>query len=808
MKELYLHLKCQTDEYNSTDKFLCLTNILRSLLQVISISTLELTKSETSIDDLDISGLVDRFKRPTDGMPLDIIDKLTPHLRSHFEPRIFTGWYEHDKSTGKSLSTMLQEWVVFRNKKPGHGVLDRASMHEWTTKTIKLIDNCINVFSCVIPIIDNGKLFLDIPTGRLNINFPFVFNGEAIVITEVSQRQGNWKLQLQTLNYENSATKTVSLSENNIFNGFKESIFENYKILEVECMGNEYIVEHNIPIRQTETFEGRQKEVDHLVEWLNDNDSRRCLIYGDGGYGKTTLVLEAMNRLLEGDLKVTKNFPLLICFYTAKMTRWTENGLERFSTIQPVMDECIREVIKFYDSSLERQWYTTSGTALISKAEQFLLEKKISRNEILLIIDNSETLSDSPQKNSELAEFLKQAGKRIGRLIITSRRQENVEVEPILVEGLNESDSVKLLKRLAELYGATPIIQAGDRKLLTTANRLMNKPLLLESLVVYISRSNISIEAAIENIFRKSNEDLLEFLYEDAWERLNDVQRKIFYIIISVTSPLNSTVISRACQLVELQHSTFIESLKETHFASTLDYGSHYELELVELAKRFFEKKFSELNDINKRNIIELSNSVDKYSQERIKIEQEYKEDRVSEAFRSDFSKVAKVAVDNNDYPKALEYYKLAIEDDPFNSSLHDRYAWFLSNKLNDLPAALSAALRAVELNEQNCDAIVNAALIYYRLDNIQQGDEYIDKAEHHGRPKSFCHLRKAIARYHLSSKNISKEERRLVLNDAEKHLRLAEKNYSPGIPYSIKTRKSMEKIKELIIKRKVFLKK
>ncbi|MGG6099882.1 hypothetical protein [Pantoea allii] len=807
MKELYLKLKSQADDLGDTDKFLCLTNILRSLLQVVSISALEMSKSETNVDELDIGGLVERFKRPADGMPVDIIDKLTPHLRSHFDPRIFTGWYEKDNVTGKSLSTMLQEWVAFRNKKPGHGVLDRASMSEWNSKTIKLIENCLDVFLCVIPKVNGNDLFLDIPSGKLKINFPFLFNNEAIVITEVNQRQGNWKLQLQTLNYESSATKTVSLSENNIFNSFKDSIFETYKILEVECMGKEYIVEHNIPIRQTETFEGRQKEVDHLVEWLNDNDSRRCLIYGDGGYGKTTLVLEAMNRLIEGDLKVNKNFPLLICFYTAKMTRWTENGLERFSTIQPVMDECIREVIKFFDSSLERQWYTTSGTALISKAENFLLEKKISRNDLLLIIDNSETLSDSPQKNSELAEFLKQAGKRIGRLIITSRRQENVEVEPILVEGLNESDSVKLLKRLAELYGATPIIQAGDRKLLSTANRLMNKPLLLESLVVYISRSNISIEAAIENIFRKSNEDLLEFLYEDAWARLNDVQKNIFYIIISVTSPLNSTVISRACQIVELQHSTFLESLKETHFASTLDYGSHYELELVELAKRFFEKKFSELNTIQKRDIIELSNSVDKYSQERIKIEQEYKEDRVSEAFRSEFSKVAKVAVDNNDYPKALEYYKLAIEDDPFNSSLHDRYAWFLSNKLNNLPDALSAAIKAIELNEQNCDAIVNAALIYYRLDDILRGDEYIDKAEYHGRPKSFCHLRKAIARYHLSSKNISNEDKALVLNDSEKHLRLAEKNYSPGISYSIKTKKSMEKIKELIIKRRVLLK-
>ncbi|NEG58955.1 tetratricopeptide repeat protein [Pantoea agglomerans] len=808
MKEIYLKEKSLASVTPLTDRFICLTNILRSILHTASISLLELTKNETSTDEIDLQGVVERFRRPADGMPIDIIDKLTPHLRAQYDKTMLSGWYEKDKTSNKSLSTLLQEWVAFRNKKPGHGVLDKESMLEWAPKTDHLIDICLKVFSSIIPKNDNGKLLIDIPSGKLDVNFPLIFQNEAIVILEVTQRQGNWKLQLQTLNFEKSETKIISLSEDNIFNSFTEYNNESHKIIEVECLGREYIVEHNIPIRQTETFEGRHKEVDHLVEWLNDDDSRRCLIYGDGGYGKTTLVLETLNRLLEGELKITKNFPTLICFYTAKMTRWTEDGLVRFSTIQPVMDECIREIIKFYNTTLDRQWYTVSGVGLIDKAVQFLGEKKISRDEILLIIDNSETLSDSPQKNAELAEFLKQAGKKIGRLIITSRRQEGIEAEHVLVEGLDDKDSVNLLKRLANLYHATPITQAGETKLRTTSNKLMNKPLLLESLVVYISRSNISIDSAVENIFRKSNEDLLEFLYEDAWDRLNDVQRTLFYIIISITSPLNSTAISRACQLVEIQHITFLESLKETHFASTLDYGSHYDLELVELAKRFFGKKLSELDEEKKKNIFDLANNVDRYTSERIRIDQEYKEDRVSEAFRSEFSKVAKVAVNNNDFKKADEYYKLAIEDDPFNSALHDRYAFFLANKVNDSEKALPLALKAIELNVQNCDALVNTALIYHRLNNISMGDEYIDKAEILGRSKSFCCLRKAMARYHFSFKDMSRDEKLLLLSEAQKWLKLAEKNYTKHIPYAAKTKLGIEKFKQFILKRTIFLRK
>jgi len=36
-----------------------------------------------------------------------------------------------------------------------------------------------------------------------------------------------------------------------------------------------------------------------LEEWWNDLDFRTCLVFGDGGIGKTTLVLEFLHRLLE-----------------------------------------------------------------------------------------------------------------------------------------------------------------------------------------------------------------------------------------------------------------------------------------------------------------------------------------------------------------------------------------------------------------------------------------------------------------------------------------------------------------------------
>ncbi|WP_148612897.1 hypothetical protein, partial [Aeromonas sobria] len=81
MRNIYLKEKDLANKMNVTDRFISLTNILRSILQTISIATLELAKNETSTDEIELSGIVDRLKRPADGMPVDIIDKLTPHLR-------------------------------------------------------------------------------------------------------------------------------------------------------------------------------------------------------------------------------------------------------------------------------------------------------------------------------------------------------------------------------------------------------------------------------------------------------------------------------------------------------------------------------------------------------------------------------------------------------------------------------------------------------------------------------------------------------------------------------------------------------
>lgn len=804
MKNIYKkHLDISVGMKNDSERLTYLTSVLRSLLQAAVISTFEITKSLTPSDEVDLSELVNRFCNPSDGLPLQIIDELTPIIRGYFLKDYFLGWFEVTGKIKSPLSKQLISWVAFRNKRPGHGVLDSKNAHEWSTKTQSLIKDCLIVFSDVLPEISGeGELLPLKKFEGLQIKTPIYRNNKAIVILGVIVRKGIWKLKGQLLSQEEADDFTVILGEDNIFNSYGIRPIGEYKLTDIISKNKNHSVFHNIPVRQTDTFEGRKVELKQLQEWIDDEDSRYCLIYGDGGYGKTTLVLEMLNLFLESQYDFNEPLPSIISYHTAKMTRWTEEGLIYLTGMPPVMDECLRELIRCIHPVLGAEWYSISGRQLIDKTVGVLRDNKFTRDDILLIIDNTETLATSPQEVKDLGAFFKTVGKLIGRVIITSRRREFIEATPIVIEGLSEIEGVNLMRRLADEFSARPIQQAGEAKLRKISVQLMHKPILLEALVKYVARGASGIDAAIETVFKKSNEDLLEFLYEDAWQRMSHLQKEVFLTLIHVSSPLDQNTISRTCQEIGIQHTEFQGGLEETHFAVLTDYGRTYTIELVDLSKRFFLQQFGKLENTEKARLKAIASSVDNYAAEREKIDKEYKTDRVAEAFRSEYAKAAKVYADKGDISNAIEMYELAIEDDPINSSLHDRYSWLLLNKTTNFEYARIISEKAVTLDENNCDAIVGLALVYYRLGNISEGDKYIDRAGQVGRSFSFCQLRKAIARYYQSKNEGVVDKEIGLLESSLELLEQAEKNNSRSNGYDAKNQRDIQRYLDLTRRR------
>jgi Tfp pilus assembly protein PilF/GTPase SAR1 family protein len=789
---------------SSSEKVSYLCSVLRSLLQVAAVTALEVIREQTpaSVDNAALGAFAKRFSQPTDGLPVEILEVSTPVIRSFVSRTYHTGWFEQDPAYGKPLAAEAAAWVAFRNKKPAHGVLSKADADEWAPKLSVLLTRCLACFGDSLPrVMDANTLRVTIASSEVTLKTPLLRAGLPVVISAVDTRKGIWKLEGQTLSWDKSDTFTVDLPAGSVFEELESNFPSKFTVIELEYEGAKHSVFSNVPVRQTSTFEGRAKELIALRDWMNEpEESRSCLIHGDGGFGKTTLTLEFLNRVLDGNEQLNVRPPSVISYYSAKMTRWTDEGIVHLRGISDAMEDCVRELLFCLTPVLSKDYYKLSGNALIDRVAGEFSQQGFKRDDILLVLDNTETLATTPNEVEDFSTFLKQIGRRLGRVLITSRRREYVASEPLQISALSDAESASLMRRLGDEYNATAIKQAGEATLRQTARQLSNKPLLIDTLVKYLARSpGIGIKHAIEQVFMKTNDQLLEFLYNDAWLRINELQQDVFLVLVSSVVPLDSLCVADSCALVGIQHIEFQKGLDETYFATLTDYGDHYELQIVELAGRFFQQQLRKRDDADRRRIEEFAREVEKRASRRQIVDRAYRQDRVAEAFRSQFAKAAKIAAAQGDLKSAEENFRLALQDEPMNAALHDRFAWFLLIRCQRPADAVKLAQRAVELDSHNADAFLTLGLCWYYLGELAKGDKEILVAGKKGKPQALCMLRMGIARYHLAKEAPQAKETPERLNQAIAYVDQAIKSMDPSDTYIEKNMREARKYEALL---------
>ncbi|MFT3815999.1 MAG: ATP-binding protein [Acidovorax sp.] len=731
-----------------------LSSIFRSLLQALALSSIEVTLQATPVadDDGTLKQFIDRFGQPSDGLPVEILDHLVPRIRSLVFRGFLKGWYEKNDGRENSIVEALTEWVEFRNKRPGHGVLDLPNTSLWAQRTSDLIQRVLDAAAEVLPQQHSLGLVAKFGDIAATLSVPLIVDGSAIVVSRVSSRGGVWKLQGQILSWSEARDVTLDLGPSTIFSTeYRPN--DRFRWSEVPYGGASRLVLNNIPVRQTATFVGRKKELEKLAEWLESiADSRACLVFGDGGFGKTTLVLEFFNQLIDdGPHNPKTPLPSIISFYTAKRTKWTEEGLVHFKGISDAMEDSVRELMYCLHPVLGKDWYKLEGRALIEKAATDLTKDGFTRDDVLLIIDNTETLATSASDAEDLADFMSRVAKRVGRVVITSRRRELLAAEPVAVSQLSLEEALTLLRRLGAEYGAQSVVQASEPKLRKACEQLMYKPLLIDTLVRYIARSSTGIQEGLDQILKKTSDELLEFLYEDAWLRMNRLVQEVFIVLASLATPPDSKSVGDVCREVGVSHSEFQSSLAETYFATITDRGDLYDLEIVDLAKEFFRQKKRRANTQDAQRFDKIAFAVDKLAAARHEVDQAYRTDRVADAYRSEYAKAAKLAIIRRDYKAARENFDLAVIEEPLNAALRERIASFFLRNLGKAQLALPFARKATELDPQSADAWLTLGLVKFQVGDISGGDIAMDNAMNHGKPESLCALRKAIARYHAA---------------------------------------------------------
>jgi tetratricopeptide (TPR) repeat protein len=511
---------------------------------------------------------------------------------------------------------------------------------------------------------------------------------------------------------------------------------------------NDWTPYYYLPARLTETFAGRKEELDALREWLEDSDSRTCMVFGDGGLGKTTLVVEFVTRWLEASVP-SKWRPEFISFYTAKRWRWGLDGMEPIRAGLPNTMDLISHLHQlFFQCAPDKGWYRLGVKEAVGRlANKILEEHKIKRDDHLIIIDNAETLIESEQDRERLAAEIKEVSRRLGRVIITSRRREQIEAAPIEVRALSAREAVTLItNRGVNLLKVAALSRASDQELLECVRKMGCRPLVLDAFLRAIADpSSNSISRAVERVNRLLAKDLGIFLFDDAWNRLEREMRQLLLLMVRLGDVHDAVRLRMCCNQASISVGLAEAALEESAgIASVSRFNGQLQIELSQSFMKFAESRTESLDDgttfPNEKLIAHIKQDYLGF----LKSTRTPVADRLPQAFRNPEAKAARAAAAAGRPADAQRYYEQAILSDVANGWLLDRYAHFLLKDMRDPVSAYVRAQRATELLPHEGEVWFTRGLVECRLGQRQEFEGSMEKAEKMGVAPLRCALQRA----------------------------------------------------------------
>lgn len=767
-------------------------SLFRMLIQYICISNAEyishLSKQSSdnakSVLDIDLNILL----KPADGSlvtfmgdSLTLIGKIKNSniARKYFneeniQHESLQKWLGTDKSSVKKI---LEAYVRDRNDSVyGHGI---SSTNHFLD--IEIVEYLIERLKHFLPEYKENKLFFPI---IFKLDFIIktlkLIDGKPVCYREI-KKLSNGKLAVK-VQIQKTATHKEDFKyecENSLL------VIEKQKIYDIYEATDTWSPLIYLPARSTsaEEFTGRKEEITNLLEWFNDiDDSTKCLIYGDGGIGKTTLIVEFIHRILEGNIE-SEWKPEIITFYTAKRTRWTINGLEILSNNNIGITDVVIHIASLLDVPIDNSWYQLDAEKLINKLKGRFDEQKIKRKNHLLILDNTETMANDDAEIMILAKYVKMLAKNIGRVVLTSRRSEKIEANPIEMTNWSEDEGASYIQKRSKSLNIEQLNKAGLSRIKSVSKQFSNKPLILE-VFIQASTEEKSIDEAIAKVKRLQQSDLGKFLFADVWERFTE-KEKYFLLLLTRLGVEHDQYLMQLCsEKADLAFSLAEQTLEGSKGICSLN-KIDGQLHIV-IHSEFM--KFCENRKISiDGNELPFENDIKQIERKYIDFLKHINSEVTgieSKAYLSRYAKVARRYFKENNIERAIEYYDLAIEEQPDNVDLIQVYANTLF-KLQRYDIALKKITKADNLEPNNSDIIFTKGKIEARLKMTDLAISSLEKASQLGKPLHLCELQKAHAyllkeipdlknaksSYHEAGKDIPKDTYYAKFNSELEHV-------------------------------------
>jgi tetratricopeptide (TPR) repeat protein len=270
-------------------------------------------------------------------------------------------------------------------------------------------------------------------------------------------------------------------------------------------------------------------------------------------------------------------------------------------------------------------------------------------------------------------------------------------------------------------------------------------------------------------------EELGEFLYSDAWERINPEMQYLLLLMTRISEVHDQASLNLCCDEVGLTTIEANDALEESKGIARIDtYGKSIQIVFSGQFMDFTKNRQIKLDEVNVPEQKTVDKISRKYSQF-LKNTTTQVADRIQRAFRHPYAKAAYTAYIEERYTECEELYKQALTEDPDNAWLHNRYAYLLMTKFSKYNEAYGASKTAIRLCKDDPDIWFNHGMIERKLGRMNDAFTSISKAESLGKPSHLCHLQKCFAALSASP---------IQLPIAKAELRRAEEGRPSNDPY------------------------
>lgn len=493
---------------------------------------------------------------------------------------------------------------------------------------------------------------------------------------------------------------------------------------------------HKLPVPDCDEtgFIGRKEDVRDIKKLLYGHHPIITL-YGEGGVGKTALMLKTAYDIIDDD-----KCPFdCVVWITCKIAELTSSGIREIK-------DCIKNfesMVRGIDDLLLGEPRTTQNENI-----EYILDW-MKEFKTLLILDNLETL----QSEEEMKNFLGRCSE-FGKVAITSRIGLGYLDYPRKLEPMKEKEAERLLRGFAQILNV-PVLykQLCTEEIQKYVKELFLNPLAIKWFVQAVASGRDPDEAI------KNKDSLREYCLSNIYDKFDGQQKAFLHAILVNAKPVSKeeiwfytekpNKISFENSLRILRRSSFIEIERNgenewvydlTDFAR--DYIHEEDRPSTRLYKKIRDKQdkvsgFKQsINTFSKSKYhlgyieirkdseavlaIELSEALkDSGKARKLQNDDDDNESaRIIELYKEALGKVDKVKdiqplyfeayrisafihVGQGRYLAAEHEYQEALKIEPDNSRIHHFYAGFLQRCLKDMKRAKEHAERAVELDDE-----------------------------------------------------------------------------------------------------------